>query len=94
MPTYDFECIKCHYKFEQKRSFSDDGSADCPRCQSEARRLFSAVPVIFKGSGFYVTDHRKSGKVRAAASTEAEIETKKALFYLVMPSYADYSLES
>lgn len=77
MPTYDFECTKCHYKFEQKRSFNDDGSADCPHCHSEARRLFSAVPVIFKGSGFYVTDQRKSGKVRAEAATESEINSKK-----------------
>ena len=52
MPTYDFECVKCHHKFEQKRSFSDDGSADCPRCHGEARRLFSAVPVILKAQVF------------------------------------------
>jgi putative FmdB family regulatory protein len=77
MPTYDFECVKCHYKFEQKRSFNDDGTADCPRCHGEARRLFSSVPVIFKGSGFYVTDQRKSGKVRAEAATEEKPETKK-----------------
>lgn len=78
MPTYDFECVKCHHKFEQKRSFNDDGTADCPRCHGEARRLFSSVPVIFKGSGFYVTDHRKSGTVRAEAATEEKSETKKA----------------
>lgn len=77
MPTYDFECVKCHYKFEQKRSFNDDGTADCPRCHGEARRLFSSVPVIFKGSGFYVTDQRKSGKVRTEAATEEKSETKK-----------------
>jgi putative FmdB family regulatory protein len=77
MPTYDFECVKCHHKFEQKRSFSDDGSTDCPRCHSEARRLFSVVPVIFKGSGFYVTDQRKGSGVKAEAATEVKSETKK-----------------
>jgi putative FmdB family regulatory protein len=78
MPTYDFECVKCHHKFEQKRSFSDDGSADCPRCHGEARRLFSVVPVIFKGSGFYVTDHRKGSTIDTESKTEEKSETKKA----------------
>jgi len=78
MPTYDFECVKCHHKFEQKRSFSDDGSADCPRCHGEARRLFSVVPVIFKGSGFYVTDHRKGGILDADAPPAEKAEIKKA----------------
>jgi putative FmdB family regulatory protein len=72
MPTYDFECVKCHHKFEQKLSFTDEGSAECPCCRSEARRLFTPVPVIFKGSGFYVTDHRQSGGVKADAATPAE----------------------
>jgi putative FmdB family regulatory protein len=69
--------MKCHHKFEQKRSFNDDGSADCPRCHGEARRLFSPVPVIFKGSGFYVTDHRKDSGVKAEAATGEKSETKK-----------------
>jgi len=61
MPIYDYECEKCHFQFELKRRFGEDGSADCPRCHGESRRLFTSVPVIFKGSGFYVTDHRKGG---------------------------------
>jgi putative FmdB family regulatory protein len=73
MPTYDFECTKCHKKFEEKRSFSDSGEAECPRCHCVARRLFSAPPVIFKGSGFYVTDHRSPN---AAADSEPEPKTK------------------
>jgi len=60
MPTYDFECVKCKHRFEERRSFSDDGNhAKCPRCKGKAQRVFISVPVIFKGSGFYVTDHRK-----------------------------------
>jgi putative FmdB family regulatory protein len=78
MPTYDFECVKCHHKFEQKRSFSDDGSADCPRCHGEARRLFSVVPVIFKGSGFYVTDHRQKSILDTDTPPVEKSETKKA----------------
>ena len=60
MPIYEYECEKCSLRFELKRHFGEDGGSSCPRCASEARRLFSAVPIIFKGSGFYVTDSRKT----------------------------------
>jgi len=76
MPTYDFECVKCHHRFEEKRSFSDNGSADCPRCHCEARRLFSAPPIIFKGSGFYVTDHRAGNAASADAPKDGKSEPK------------------
>jgi putative FmdB family regulatory protein len=59
MPIYEYECEKCRFRFELRKHFGEDGSADCPQCHGEARRLFTSVPVIFKGSGFYVTDHRK-----------------------------------
>ncbi len=58
MPTYDFECPSCSSKFEKRRSFSDTSQVACPECGADAEQLFSAVPIIFKGSGFYVTDHR------------------------------------
>jgi len=58
LPTYEFECPECEYRFEQRRSFSDEGSVSCPKCHCETRKVFSPVPIIFKGSGFYVTDHR------------------------------------
>ena len=60
MPIYEYECSKCSLRFELKRQFTEDGSGFCPGCGSEARRVFSPVPVIFKGPGFYVTDNRKS----------------------------------
>ena len=59
MPIYEYECEKCHSRFEMKRSFGEDGSAHCPYCRGKACRIFTSVPVIFKGSGFYVTDNRK-----------------------------------
>jgi putative FmdB family regulatory protein len=62
MPTYDYECSKCKHRFELRRSFSDNGhTARCPKCKGRSQRIFTSVPVIFKGSGFYVTDHRKPG---------------------------------
>jgi len=63
MPIYQYLCPKCNTQFEQRQSFTDDSVTACPKCKNGARRLFSPVPVIFKGSGFYVTDNnaRKSG---------------------------------
>jgi len=60
MPVYQYRCAKCKLKFELKQSFNDESIVACPKCRNEAKRLFSPVPVIFKGSGFYVTDNRKT----------------------------------
>jgi putative FmdB family regulatory protein len=59
MPVYDYECGKCAHKFEMRRSLSEGASATCPKCHSEAERVFAPVPIVFKGAGFYVTDYRK-----------------------------------
>ncbi len=61
MPIYEYECIHCHYRFDVKQGFHDKPQAECPQCKNKAKRVFHPAPVIFKGSGFYVTDHRKSG---------------------------------
>jgi len=60
MPVYEYECEKCLLRFEVKRRFGEDGSSPCPQCGNDARRLFTPVPIVFKGSGFYVTDNRKT----------------------------------
>ena len=57
MPIYEYECRSCFLRFELKRGFGESSGASCPRCQSEARRIFSPVPIFFKGPGFYVTDN-------------------------------------
>ena len=59
MPIYEYECTCCQSRFELKRSFDEDTPVSCPQCECEVQRVFSPVPVIFKGSGFYVTDSRK-----------------------------------
>jgi len=56
MPIYEYECESCSLTFEVRRSFGENEEASCPRCGGEARRVFSPVPIFFKGSGFYVTD--------------------------------------
>jgi putative FmdB family regulatory protein len=60
MPIYEYECNKCLLRFEVKRSFSENGGNLCPQCGSEGRQIYSPTPLIFKGSGFYITDSRKN----------------------------------
>ncbi len=83
MPIYEYECEKCHSRFELKRSFGEDGSAHCPHCRGKACRIFTSVPVIFKGSGFYVTDNRKSDSVasdeKKVVNTEPTVSPKPAV---------------
>ena len=61
MPRYDYECMTCSHVFELRQSFQDEPVGTCPECQGSARRKFHAVPVIYKGSGFYTTDYARSG---------------------------------
>ena len=64
MPRYDYQCKSCGQEFELRQSFSEAGSGTCPECSGEGRRVFHAVPVIYKGSGFYTTDY---GRPKAPA---------------------------
>ncbi len=80
MPIYEFQCEECSTQFDVRCSFDDCSKVRCPRCEGEARRLFSAVPIIFNGSGFYVTDSRKNGhgpeKPKAATASGEKADTE------------------
>ena len=71
MPTYQYACTECSHAFEQFQSFSDDALSECPRCEGRLRKLFNAVGVVFKGSGFYRTDSRSASTSSTAGSTES-----------------------
>ena len=81
MPTYQYSCTECGHFFEQFQSFSEDSLTVCPECQGRLRKVFNAVGVVFKGSGFYRTDSRSaststdsgkpSGKPSSAPSGDA-----------------------
>mgnify|MGYP003739771265 CR=1 FL=1 len=58
MPTYQYACTECGHSFEQVQKFSDDALTECPECHGKLRKLFNAVGVVFKGSGFYRNDSR------------------------------------
>jgi putative FmdB family regulatory protein len=59
MPTYEYECGSCRYRFDLKQGFDDEPVATCPQCEQRARRVFHPAPVIYKTSGFYITDSRQ-----------------------------------
>jgi putative FmdB family regulatory protein len=60
MPLYDYACTKCGRTFEVRRGFNETHQDPCAVCGAPVRRVFNAAPVLFKGSGFYVTDSRKT----------------------------------
>jgi putative FmdB family regulatory protein len=60
VPTYQYACTECGHQLEAVQSFSDDPLTICTECQGRLRKVFSAVGVVFKGSGFYRTDSRVS----------------------------------
>ncbi|RDI31052.1 FmdB family zinc ribbon protein [Lentzea flaviverrucosa] len=77
MPTYQYACTACEHRFEAVQSFSDSSLTECPECSGKLRKLFGAVGVVFKGSGFYRTDSR-SGSSTSAATTTSSTDAKPA----------------
>src|SRR5690242_21949672 len=69
VPTYQYSCTECGHFFEQFQSFSDDALTECPECQGRLRKVFNAVGVVFKGSGFYRTDSRASADKGSSAGS-------------------------
>lgn len=82
MPTYQYACTACGDRLEVVQSFTDAALTECPACQGALRKVFSAVGVVFKGSGFYKTDSRqgdsKADKGSEATKTDAVAKTDSA----------------
>jgi putative FmdB family regulatory protein len=71
MPTYEYECSKCHHRFERVHSIKAPPLKTCPECRGRVRRVISGgAGVIFKGSGFYQTDYRSEGYKKAAKADQ------------------------
>ena len=67
MPTYEYQCLNCGNRFDQFQSIAAAPLETCPKCHGKVKRLISAgAGLIFKGSGFYITDYRGSGYKEAA----------------------------
>jgi putative FmdB family regulatory protein len=69
MPIYEYECLTCGTTFEKRQSFNAEPIADCPNGHNETRRRLSAPTIVFKGSGFYVTDSKSSSNGKNGSST-------------------------
>jgi len=71
VPNYSYACTECGHAFDIYQEFSDDALSTCPQCQGRLRKKFSAVGVVFKGSGFYRTDSRSgNGSAKDGASKD------------------------
>ncbi|GEM_PF-143742 len=77
MPIYEYICGKCGKRFEKRQGFHEEPVALCPLCNGDSKRLIQCVPVIFRGSGFYVTDYKKENA--CVSSPEAGKETAAAV---------------
>jgi putative FmdB family regulatory protein len=81
MPIYTYRCENCGVQFERQQSFSEPSLTRCPECSKKTlRKVYQPVGIVFKGSGFYATDHRSpSGAGRAPGSAKpGENESKPA----------------
>ncbi|HSH03534.1 MAG TPA: FmdB family zinc ribbon protein [Anaerolineae bacterium] len=72
MPLYTYKCEDCEHVFETRQRMTDDPLTDCPNCDGSIRRVVNAVGIVFKGSGFYVTDTRNGSSAVTATSGKSD----------------------
>ncbi len=85
MPIYSYKCDKCGTRFERLQKFTDKPLTRCPECKGQVRRLIQPAGIVFKGSGWYITDSKKSssatvpsGKGKDSAESKPAETEKKA----------------
>jgi len=79
VPTYGYRCTSCGHQFEIRQKVSDEPLKVCPQCQGKLTKILYPTGVIFKGSGFYTTDYKgsgKSGSENGSGSSESKTESK------------------
>jgi putative FmdB family regulatory protein len=78
MPLYEYECKKCHHRFERIQKFSDPHVKKCPECGGPIEQVISAPAVQFKGSGWYVTDYARKSTPSKSEEKPAEGSASKS----------------
>ena len=78
MPTYQYICTECEHSFEVNQAFTDSTVPTCPECKGVVRKVFPSVGVVFKGSGFYLTDSRGAATSSSAPATTPPVSTPAA----------------
>ena len=86
---YEYLCDSCHHRFDIKQKFTDDSLTICPNCGQRIHRVIQPAKVVFKGSGFYITDHKGSSAVLDSSKSEAKADTKAAEGAEAKPAAAD-----
>ncbi len=76
MPRYDYQCRECKHRFELRQGFDAETVADCPECGAVSERKISLVPVIFKGSGWYVNDYGKKKSTLGDSSSSSNSDSE------------------
>jgi putative FmdB family regulatory protein len=76
VPTYQYQCTDCGDALEVRQSFTDEALTVCPSCDGTLRKVFNAVGVVFKGSGFYRTDSRASTSSGPTAASKSDTKTE------------------
>ena len=89
MPTYQYACTDCDHAFEQVQSFTEDSLTTCPQCEGRLRKIFNAVGVVFKGSGFYRTDSRSDSKSSSATTTKSSGDSSSSTPAASTPSTSE-----
>ncbi|MGK5729100.1 FmdB family zinc ribbon protein [Streptomyces sp. URMC 124] len=75
MPTYQYQCTECGEGLEAVQKFTDDALTECPSCQGRLKKVFSAVGIVFKGSGFYRNDSRGASSSSSPAKSSTTSST-------------------
>ncbi|MFF4804719.1 FmdB family zinc ribbon protein [Streptomyces sp. NPDC001351] len=78
MPTYQYQCTECGEGLEAVQKFTDDALTECPNCGGRLKKVFSAVGIVFKGSGFYRNDSRGSSSSSSPASSKSSTSTSSS----------------
>ncbi|MFE5871953.1 FmdB family zinc ribbon protein [Streptomyces roseifaciens] len=78
MPTYQYQCTECGEGLEAVQKFTDDALTECPGCQGRLKKVFSAVGIVFKGSGFYRNDSRGSSSSSSPAKPSTTTTSSSA----------------
>ncbi|MCQ9184452.1 FmdB family transcriptional regulator [Streptomyces sp. IBSBF 2953] len=77
MPTYQYQCTECGEGLEAVQKFTDDALTECPSCGGRLKKVFSAVGIVFKGSGFYRNDSRGSSSSSSPSSSKSSTTDSK-----------------
>ncbi|MFD9972299.1 FmdB family zinc ribbon protein [Streptomyces sp. NPDC059017] len=94
MPTYQYQCTECGEGLEAVQKFTDDALTVCPGCQGRLKKVFSAVGIVFKGSGFYRNDSRGSSSSSTPSSSSAKSASSSASSASSSPSGSSSSSDS